>query len=264
MGHQRLGRIAKSRKWKAVVDGVMGGGGAFASEADVGRIAALTLDAAGPALQLGKGDVGLQYTFFLLTQIALAARRPDWRQRLSAAGINLSADASLFDLTSELHGAIDGYVQSRGVPSDISEMAQQAAGEALSSLAKGSVDTLFGSGGEHLQRAVRDLSTKTGFARLGQVFFGRFLTRFLNFYLSRVTAGAVGGARVPSIAEVSRFNTALELHCEQSARIVRDFCGQWYSKTEYLEGISADNSAGFAAHALQKLADELGQQRMEL
>jgi len=264
MGHQRLGRIAKSRKWKAVVDGVMGGAGAFASEADVGRIATLTLDAAGPALERGKGDPGLRYTFFLLTQIALAAREPDWRQRLSSVGISLSADASLFDLTTGLHATIDGYVQSRGVPSDISEMAQQAAGEALSSLAKDDATTLFGSGGEHLQRAVRGLSTKAGFARLGQVFFGQFLTRFLNFYLSRVTADAVGSKRVPSISEVSRFNDALELHCEQSARIVRDFCGQWYSSTEYLKGITPENSGGFAAHALQKLADELGQQRLGL
>ena len=82
------------------------------------------------------------------------------------------------------------------------------------------------------------------------------MTRFLNFYLSRVTAGQLGGAE-----NLSRFNEALATHCNQSARIVRDFCGEWYSKTEFQQGIDLENSSRFLAVALQKLKAELGQQR---
>jgi len=261
MGHQRLGRIAKSRKWRAVVDGVMGGGG-LASD-DIGRIAALTLDAAGPALRNGTNDAVLRHTFYLLTQIALAAREPDWRGRLAGVGITLSEDASLFDLTVGLHTAVDRQARLAGYTSDLGEMAQQAAGEALAALAGNQATTLFGSGGEHLQKAIRGLSTRVGFAELGQAFFGRFLSRFLGFYLSRVTAQAAGSSRVPSVAAMSQFDAALEAHCWQSARIVQDFCGQWYSKTEYVEGIDSRNTSRFMAVALRKLSDELSQQRAE-
>jgi hypothetical protein len=261
MGHQRLGNIPKSKKWAAVVDDVVGGSG-LAHE-DVGSIAALTLEAARPALEKSKNDPGLRYTFYLLTQIVLAARRADWRERLSSAGISISPEASLFDLTAGVQAAVDDHVARHGRPTDISEMAQQAAGEALASLAGASATTLFGSGGEYLQSAIRDLSTKDGFSRLGQVFFGRFLARFLNFYLSRVTASKVGTDRLPSIAQVSQFNEALERHCHQSARIVRDFCGQWYSKTEYIEGIDPANTSRFMAVALRKLGRELAKQRAE-
>jgi len=262
MGHHRLKSVPKVRKWRAVVDGVLGGAGPLSG--DVDRLAALTLDTAAPALERGKADVGLRHTFYLLTQIALAAREPDWRARLAAVGIPLPSDASLFDLTTALHTAVDGHVSARGHPTDIGEMAQQAAGEALASLAGNNAATLFGSGGEHLQRAVRRLSTRAGFARLGQRFFGRFLTRFLNFYLSRLTATAAGGERARSVGDVSRFNDALLTHCQQSALIVRGFCGQWYSKTEFVEGIDADNASRFMAVALRKLTDELGQQRLGL
>ncbi len=262
MGHQRLSTIPKSRNWRAVVDGVLAGTGPLS--ADVSRVADLTLNAAAPALEKSKRDAGLRHTFYLLTQITLAAREADWRQRLSSAGISLSAEASLFELTAAVQSAVDDRVRKVGAATDISEMAQQAAGEALTSLAGNSATTLFGGGEEHLQRAIRGLSTKAGFARLGQVFFGRFLTRFLNFYLSRVTAAAVGTERLPSVADVTQVNGALQTHCEQSARIVRDFCGQWYSKTEFTEGIDPENTARFMAVALDKLRKELGQQRLEL
>ncbi len=63
---------------------------------------------------------------------------------------------------------------------------------------------------------------------------------------------------------MTQVNGALQTHCEQSARIVRDFCGQWYSKTEFTEGIDPENTARFMAVALDKLRKELGQQRLEL
>ena len=87
------------------------------------------------------------------------------------------------------------------------------------------------------------------------------MSRFLNFYLSRVTAGRVGGDRLRQVGELTRFNQSLDDHCHQSARIVRDFCGQWYSKTEFQQGISLENTSGFMAVALRKLRDELERQK---
>src|SRR6202008_1785632 len=101
-----------------------------------------------------------------------------------------------------------------------------------------------------LQDAVRKLSTKAGFARLGQRFFGYFMSRFLNFYLTRVTAGQVGNPGLENVGHLSHFNEALDLHCNQSARIVHDFCGEWYSRTEFKHGIDLANTSGFMAVAL--------------
>ena len=114
------------------------------------------------------------------------------------------------------------------------------------------------------KKAIRSLSTKTGFGALGQRFFGRFVARFLNSYLSRVTAATLGSPRLRDLGDVAEFNNALRTHCDQSARIVRDFCGEWYSKTEYRKGIDLENTSRFLAVALKKLRSELEQQRAEL
>jgi len=262
MGHQRLGDIPKSRKWSAVVAAVAAGpAGGGTLPADVEDLADRTLDAAEVGLTRCVDDPGLRYTFYLLTQIALAARERDWSERLARLGIRASEHSSLYDLTAGLQAAIDEYVWRHGGASDVSEMAQQAAGDAISRLAGPATRTLFGDRGEVVQEAVRNLSTKVGFARLGQQFFGCFLTRFLNFYLSRVTAGRVGDATLPTVGSLSGFNDALDAHCRQSAQILHDFCGEWFSKTEYERGIDLQNATGFLAVALRKLQAELGKQK---
>ncbi len=263
MGHTRLGELPKGQRWKAVVAAMarLDDSPNDLLTDDVELIAQKTLDAAQAGLEKATEDEGLRYTFFLLTQLALASRETDWQDRLSRVGIDRSEDASLFGLTAEVQNAIDDHISLQGRPTDISEMAQQAAGEAIAKLAAPKAYTLFGSGEEEVQQAVRDLSTKKGFADLGQKFFGLFMSHFLNFYLSRATAAQVGSGRLRHIGDLSQFNEVLQTHCEQTARIVRDFCGEWYSKTEFKEGITLDNTSRFMAVALKKLQAELKRQR---
>jgi hypothetical protein len=266
MGHIRLGEIPKTHKWDAVVAQMAGESGVAlptGAAADVAKIAAQTLDAAQAGLNKALDDPGLRYAFYLLTQIVLAARESNWQERLTNAGVRLEQDSSVFDLAAELQASIDDRLSRYRGPTDVSEMAQQAAGEAIVALVGPRAATLFGAGQKELLGALRELSTKKGFAELGQRFFGRFMARFLNFYLSRISAAQVGGRAFQQVGDVSGFNELLRAHCEQSARIVRDFCGEWYSKTEFQEGISLDNTSRFLAVALKKLQAELERQKTE-
>ncbi len=267
MGHTRLGEIPKSRKWREVVEQITGAGladGVVPTAADMTGIAAKTLDAAQKGLEKAVADAGVRYTFFLLTQLALAARSPDWEAALGRHGIRLANDSTLFDFTAEVQYAIDRHVgRSPSGATDLSEIAQQSAGEAITSLVGMRTESLFGGSSTDVQDAMRSLSTRKGFGELGQRFFGRFIARFLNFYLSRMTAAQVGSARLQDMGDVAQFNEALRTHCDQSARIVRDFCGTWYSKTEYEQGINPENSSRFLAIAMKKLHSELEQQRAE-
>ncbi len=192
-------------------------------------IAAQTLDAAQKALDKAVDDPGVRYTFFLLTQLTLASRAADWEAALGEHGIRLVNDSTVFDFTVEVQDAIDRYLrQNPSGATDLSEIAQQSAGEAITSLAGMRTANLFGGSSADVQDAMRTLSTKRGFGELGQRFFGRFVARFLNFYLSRVTAAQLGGPRLQDLGDVAQFNEALRAHCDQSAlAIVRDFCGAW-------------------------------------
>jgi hypothetical protein len=280
VGHTRLGNIPKSQPWTAVVatfaggtgDGAGGGAGRGdegtgtsldqpLDRAGVAAIADQTLQAARGGLERAKEDPGLQYAVYLLAQVALASRGKDWQRDLTSLGIRLDTNATLLDLTAEFQGAMDDWLARRRYRSDVSEMASRAATEALASLAEPRSQSLFGDSGEELRLAVRALSTKGGFSDLGQAFFGRFVSGFLNFYLSRVTAGQLGQGRLQQVGDITAFNRALETHCRESARIVHDFAGQWYSKSAFQPGITLENTGGFVAVALTKLQEELRLQR---
>jgi len=271
MGHTRLGSIPKTQKWKSVVSLIAGGGatGAGAGSStllaeDVETIALQALDAAQNGLKAAIDDIGLQYVFYMLTQLVLSSRGDDWQAQLENIGIQLSEDATVFDLTAAFQNVIDDYLFEHSRSSDISEIAQKAAGEAITALASINQLSLLDSSRDELKSVIHSLSTKNGFSRLGQVFFGRFMSRFLNFYLSRVTAAHLDSDRLQQIGDVSNFNQVLQRHCEQSARILYEFCGQWYSKTEFQQGIDLYNASRFMAVAMKKLQAELKQQRGEV
>jgi hypothetical protein len=267
MGHTRLGTVPKTQKWREIVGYFTGSnqaGDVSSLSPNVGAIAARTLDATEEGLNRATGDPGVRYAFYLMTQVALASRTSDWEDTLHKHGIQLTTGSTVFDLTAQLQDAVDRYVnRNLSGATDLSEIAQQSAGEAIARLTGTRTTSLFASS-TGVRDAVRPLSTKKGFGQLGQLFFGSFIARFLNFYLSRVTAAAIGGPRLRDLGDVAEFNRSLRAHCDQSARIVRDFCGGWYSKTEYQKGINLENTSRFLAVAFKKLRSELRQQKAEM
>jgi hypothetical protein len=262
MGHTRLGLMPKTRKWRAVIELMVkeaSDGSLMADE--VPDIASKALEAAQTGLENAKKDPGLKYAFYLLARIVLAARHDDWIVSLSDIGINLPRNATGFDLACETQLAIDNFLSYEGMRSDVAEIAQKSLGQALSELTTRGSASLFEPSSADLQMALRKLSTKAGFSDLAQKFFGNFVGQFLNFYLSRVTAGRLDTQRLRQLGDLNEFNRALQLHCEQSARIIRDFSGDWYSKTEYKEGINQANTTRFIAVAIKKIRAELEKQK---
>src|SRR5579871_2549915 len=71
----------------------------IAGGADVEHIAAATADAAENGLDRASDDIGLAHTFWLLTQIPLAARQADFSSVLRALGLDgLSAQPTLIEI----------------------------------------------------------------------------------------------------------------------------------------------------------------------
>lgn len=282
MGHQRLGPIPKSKAFSKIIEMVTGfpsagnvrggsgagagsGGGGGAGDVsileDVEAIAAATLEAASGGLEEIARDEGLTDVFYLMTQLVLAARDAEgWRERFSELGISLRDDSGMFEFTSELRYAIQDRFDDRCVYTDVAEMARKSAIDAIQSLASDKATTLFGSGPDELRDAIRELSTKKGFAKLGRSFFAGFLSQYLNFYLCKETPNAVREGRLDGMEGIRQFENALDRHCHESAKVVEEFCGTWYTKKEWQEGITPENAADAAAYAVSKLQKELEKQ----
>ena len=107
MGHVRLGVLPKSRKWRQVVEELRHGAG-------IGEIAALAAEAAEASLQAASADPAFLHSFWLLTQVPLAARGPEFVEDLGRLGISVTDPPSLMSITAAISAAVDHHTREHG------------------------------------------------------------------------------------------------------------------------------------------------------
>jgi uroporphyrinogen-III synthase len=107
MGHIRLGRLPTTKRWQQVV--------ALLSEgASVDHIAGASAEAAEYSLEQARNDPAVQHSFWLLTQVPLAARTPDFAKSLERLGLKVGASLSLFDVVGAFAEAVDRQSEKAG------------------------------------------------------------------------------------------------------------------------------------------------------
>jgi hypothetical protein len=204
MGHIRLKRLPSSRKWDQVVALLAAGG-------PIDETAAASADASERALASARNDPALAQAFWLLTQIPLAARAPDFAEAARRAGVELGREPSLIEVVAALRDAVDRESFGRTGRTDLGEMARNAAAESLAAIAGADLPTLFGGTAEDVRQALGRLAAPDRFARLARDFFARLTQRHLDYYLSRTLPQHVGPSRsLATTADHSAFNAALE------------------------------------------------------
>ena len=255
MGHIRLGRLPATKRWQQVVS-------LLARSAPLERIAGASAEAAENSLAQANRDPALLRSFWLLTQIPLAARSPDFPASLRSLGLEVSGSPSLMETISAFSAAIDEYVDQRGGRTDLGELAQHAAADSLAAMGGAELPSLFGATPEDARRAIGKLAAPARFARLARDFLARLTHRHLDYYLSRELSNHVGpGQGISSIDAHSTFNSALEQHCREASRIVEAFAGGWFSKKTFEGGISPEKAHDFLFVALRKISRELKKRR---
>jgi hypothetical protein len=142
-------------------------------------------------------------------------------------------------------------------------MAQHAAVESLTTLVGRDLPGLFGPTAQDVQVALNRLGTTDRFSVLARDFFSRVARKSLGYFLSRELSNHVGpGQKFASIHDHSAFNEALDLHCREASRIIKEFAGGWYGKTLFVEKeISPQRAASFTHVAFKKLLSELRKRR---
>jgi len=188
MGHLRLQGLPRTRRWDKVVEIIMNDGGAP-------QVAALSLDAANRGFQDVANDDGVTQVVWLLTQLPLAARAPNYVQRLAALGVLVEAEPNLSELAGAITDATDALLRRERVRTDYGEMAQMAAAETFLSILSQRTQSLFGTTAADVKRELGALATKAQFGKLARRFFASLTRRHLMFFLSRELSNHVGADR---------------------------------------------------------------------
>jgi hypothetical protein len=255
VGHRHLLRLPATRKWNEVVELLVGG-------AELETIAGAAAEAAESSLPRESKDPALVRAFWLLTQIPLAARTQDFDGGLRKLEIETGPSPGLVEVVGALTEAIDRHVGRTGGRTDLGEMAQLAAAESLSSVVGRDLSGLFGTTPDDVKLAIGRLSGNKRFADLARDFFSRLTFRCLDYYLSRELSNHVGpDRRFSSIGEHTEFNLALDRHCRETSRIIKEYAGEWFSKKNFEKALTPDEAGRFASKAFSKIREELRRRR---
>jgi len=205
-------------------------------------------------------DEGFTEAVWLMTQLAIAAKKDNFNDHLQSVGINLPQDTSLPDVAAAVAEAMDRKLESNGSRSDLGEMSQRALVGALVEHISPKLPSLFAPDASDVQAALASLGKKREFGELSRTFFAKLTNESMNYFLTKTLATHLGeGQRFTTMNEVGQFEKALTTHCKEASLIVEQFSADWFSKHKYEEGgdISRESSNGFASYALKKMKDEL-------
>lgn len=254
MGHNRLGRLPRTRTWQEVLD-------LFDLEGyQTIAVAGATTRAADNRLRQLANDPALGYCFWLLTRITWAARGTSFPNELARLGIDVTSDSSSLNLISQVAERVRSELSNLPPSGHFGDIGSLALRTALTQTVGGEGPSLFDSTAQDAQRAFRTYSTQVRFGELARRFFADFMSRTLRSFVDRELANHIGpGHTVSTINESLEFMRSLDTHTWQAARIVEEFAGDWYSKHNWeSQGeISRDEAQRFVAQGLRKLRSEL-------
>jgi hypothetical protein len=252
MGHIRLGRLPKTRSWADVTDLLE------LPERSTKDVATATINVAKDYLLSLSSDPGLYHSFWLLTQLTWQSRTEKFYEALSEIGIEIREEKSALGFISKVSEFSNNEIRNRPNLSIFSDVAQQSMKEALNRILSERTENLFGASIEDIRLALKEIANEKQFAKLSRFYFSSFLNRYLQFFVSKEISNHIGAnSGFESIKDVAEFDEAMRVFCFQSARIIEDFAGGWYSKRNWQGDISQKDAKNFVFVALKKMRDEL-------
>lgn len=253
MGHIRVGRLPKTKKWTQVVEAIK------ADEKQLSRIANETIEATGRDISKLSDDPSVYYPFFILSQIISKIDSKNFFDELNKLGINSHDITSTLDFINRISEFVQEEIRKNGNPKDlVSEIALKAFTESLTRVSFGESQSIFGSSIEDIRKAISKYKSPERFAELARIYFSTFLNRYLQYYLSKETSNLVNPEYgFQNIGHLNGFDESIKTYSFQSSKIIEDFAGGWFSKKKWLGELNENEIRSFLYVAFKKLKAEL-------
>jgi hypothetical protein len=253
MGHIRLGRIPKTKPWRNVFEALET---ESINAAALSRATALGFEQEVPALER---DRAVNYCFWILVRLATAARG-DFTEELRRLGIQTEQVSSGISFVQRVSKAVEEELKSRGETSVFVRIAELTLREVLTANLVEQSRSLFGTNLNDIQSACRAISTKKNFGQVARDFYAAFISRSIQYVTDKELSNYVGSdSSIASPHQALAFQQAMDRYCYETATIVQEFAGGWFSKNnwETNNNIPEDATSSFTSYALQKIQMEL-------
>ena len=253
MGHERVGALPRTKRWRDVVGGI-----AFAAamEGDVSELAITTLESVRSRLLAIQRDTGFMAAFQFLLGLSLSASPQVERESLGRLAINLESNPSPLVLASALHQ----YVAENRQSSEYAELARKAAVDVISIWTEQQTRQMSLTGDhERASEVWRKASDASGFCEVARLFFGKFVERYLNYFIGREASSELANTehRERLARRLDEHLDSVSRHAFETARITQSFAAGWFNNHARHRMPSVEEISGFLSHSVGKLREEL-------
>lgn len=254
MGHRRTGLLPTNQKWQDIARQIAG---ADISDAEVADIAQKTIHNVKSRFRYIEEDNGVLGTFQFLVNLAIASREENPQDWLLNMGIELPDNPTPLSFAK----AISVYVEPKKKSLEYSEIAQKAAGDAISIWYHQNQPTtvsLFESLEDPFE-VWRKAGNGAGFCELSRLFFAKFTQRYLEYFLGRIASTTLEGVneRIQFGRQLKEHVDDISLHAFETAKITQSFAAGWFNKSAKGNGPSEKEIQGFLSVAFGKIRDAL-------
>lgn len=253
MGHERVGLLPHSKRWRDVVAQMASSTGTAEEVAD---LAEATLNNVRSRLRQVSSDDGVSAAFQFLIALAKNTASSEHSAVSNSPQIDFDGSPTTLRLVSELRTWVDQHQGSK----EYADLAKKACADAmvLWSEQQRQQGSLFGDGNES-KGVWQKADSGAGFCEVARLFFSKFTERYLNYFLGREASSAASGA-----VERDALETQLRSHVDgisryafESARITQSFAAGWYNQHARNSIPSESEIKGFLAVAFGKMREEL-------
>ena len=253
MGHERVGALPHTKRWRDVVAQLAESSG---TPEDVAAIANGILQNVRAQLRKIHSDDGVVAAFQFLVALTKSASLRDPGEASFSPRIDLQGNPS----TLRLIGQLRAWVEAQGGSREYADIAAKASADAISLWsAQQSMQTSLFTGPGDSREIWHRADNGAGFCEVSRLFFSKFTERYLNYFLEREAS-----ASMASIPERDRLASQLRNHIDgvsrfafETARITQSFAAGWFNNHARDRYPSKDESRGFLSVAFGKMREEL-------
>ena len=253
MGHERVGALPHTKRWRDVVTQLAESSG---SKDDVVAIANATLENVRTQFRKIHSDDGVVAAFQFLVALAKSASGRDIGESTFSPRIDLQERPSTLRLIAQLRSWVESQEGSR----EYGDIASKASADAISlwSAQQSTQPSLFTSSLDAIEIWSR-ADSGTAFCEVSRLFFSNFTERYLNYFLEREAS-----ASMASISERDALAVELRDHVDgvskfafETSRITQSFAAGWFNNHARNRYPSKEESRNFLSVAFGKMREEL-------
>lgn len=251
MGHERVGNLPNSKRWRAIVDTIADFSSVYRSDAS--QLADNTLRNVSDRFRRLHKDGGVQAAFGYL--LSLSTSSLPQGSGVASPNTTLEDNPSPARIAKNLNEWVNLHAMSR----EYAEVACRAAADTIAQWTRthSKQQQLFDD--SSLAKAVwAQTATGRGFCEVARLFFSHFTERYLRYFLEREAS-----AQLPSVEARKRFNESLHRHVDdvskhafETSKITQSFAAGWFNNHALVSRPADRDIEGFLAIAFGKLHEE--------